>query len=304
MYDVVDTGAAAPNPNMISATRTLPFDIVWNFQFREFVDIYIYAQDYDGRVDFDTDAPYTDVYIQDQTTPPVQLFFQQSNPVVTTLTADTAIGDRVINVVDGTLFTITERIILISELGRFYSANILGITVNAISVDSPLDFAFTVETTEAISSTRNMDVDGSTTTEIFTVRGVEGTIDVPITLDITRVIGYMVTTNVPDFGKFGDIVGGLLNGLVLRKNNGRVDNIHNLKINGDIANLCYDLTTFLAANPGQGVNGLTWRMSFAGQDKHGVTIRLGPDETLEYLVQDDLTDLLIFRVAAEGHIVD
>ena len=65
-YDVIPTGDPAPNPNMVSATRFLPVNETWEFQFRANVDIYIYAYDFDGRVDYDDDAPYTDVTLKDE----------------------------------------------------------------------------------------------------------------------------------------------------------------------------------------------------------------------------------------------
>jgi len=62
-YDVVDAGAIAPSLGLTTGSKVLPY--VWNFQFRENVDIYIYAFTFDGRVDVDNDAPYTSVTITD-----------------------------------------------------------------------------------------------------------------------------------------------------------------------------------------------------------------------------------------------
>ena len=97
--------------------------------------------------------------------------------------------------------------------------------------------------------------------------------------------------------------GGLTNGIVLRVVNGRTWNIWDVHLNAEFANLAYDYQTFLATNPAQGVNGLAVRYTFAGQDKHGVAVRLEPGDSLQLVIQDDLSDLVSFRIIAEGHIV-
>jgi hypothetical protein len=148
-----------------------------------------------------------------------------------------------------------------------------------------------------------MSVNGSSTNQIFKIRGTEGQVDVPITLDITRIIAIMDTDTVPQWTDFGDIAGGLTVGCQLRVVNGVTTNIHNVKSNEEIAARCYDLATLTSVIP-TGSNGIWFRMTFAGPDKHGVAIRLEVDESLEYIVSDDLTGLLSFKVIAEGHVVD
>ena len=49
--------------------------------------------------------------------------------------------------------------------------------------------------------------------------------------------------------------------------------------------------------------GLSVRMTFAGQDKHGVVVRLDTGEEFQIVVQDDLTGLETFSCMAEGHFV-
>ena len=105
----------------------------------------------------------------------------------------------------------------------------------------------------------------------------------------------------PDDSKFANITGGLTNGLVFRRVDGDTRNVFNVKTNGDIANICYDLA--YADQGKNGLNGVRARISFAGQDKHGVALRLAPGDALQFLVQDDLTSIDIFRIVAQGHIV-
>jgi len=48
-------------------------------------------------------------------------------------------------------------------------------------------------------------------------------------------------------------------------------------------------------------DGFTGRLTFAGQNKLGAVIRIGADEDLQIVIQDDLTGLSSFSVVAEGH---
>ena len=43
------------------------------------------------------------------------------------------------------------------------------------------------------------------------------------------------------------------------------------------------------------------RLTFGGQNKHGVVIRLEPMECIEVLIQDDQTDISSASLIAEGH---
>lgn len=56
-----------------------------------------------------------------------------------------------------------------------------------------------------------------------------------------------------------------------------------------------------ATNPAQGVYGFLTRFNFSGQENLGVVIRLEENEALELVVQDDLTDLVDFKIMVQGH---
>jgi len=66
----------------------------------------------------------------------------------------------------------------------------------------------------------------------------------------------------------------------------------------------YDWTPYAALNPVQGIDGFVARLTFAGQNKVGVAIRLPIGQDLEVLVQDDLEAITKLEIVAEGHIVD
>jgi hypothetical protein len=103
-----------------------------------------------------------------------------------------------------------------------------------------------------------------------------------------------------DDSLFGGIT-ALTNGVVLRQNNGVMTNIWNVKSNGEFGLLCFD--TFETSKAPAGSFGFRFRNTYAGQAKHGVTLRLEPGDTLEVLIQDDLTDLEDFAMMAQGHVV-
>lgn len=142
-----------------------------------------------------------------------------------------------------------------------------------------------------------MAVNGAVTTQVFQIGPTGGVIEV----DVTRLMGYLQSGTAMDDSLFGSL-GALTYGIVLRHKNGTTQNIWNAKTNGEMALLCYDFTYTTKAPAGQ--FGARFRNSYGGQDKHGVTIRLDPGDTLELLVQDDLTGLGVFNMIAQGHIVD
>lgn len=243
------------------------------------------------------------VNVQDQTTRPFDLYFTKSNGAPTTLNAPTALDDTSIIVTSRANITVGDWVGIFSGPSmedHFYFAEVLDTLADTVYVDSPLDFAFD-SLDPVISSKRELDVDGSTF-QTFTVTN--GTVATEIEIDITRIIFQIVTTDGPELTDFGDIATGLRKGIVLRRNNGTVENIFNAKTNGDLLNLMYDITFYAAAGPGPlGSNGLGGRYTFAGQDKHGVAVRLAGGESIDLIIQDDLTSLLTFRMIAAGHIV-
>lgn len=252
-------------------------------------------------VSYYDDRGNVEVAIQDQFSPAIDAFFGM--PVgVTTLAVETAIDDLTISVADASSASVGDRVLLIEvdpdpAPGQFYLGTILGIAVNDITLDTPINFAYEIGT---ICAFRNSEiaVDGSITTQIF---------DFPVSagvtsLDITRFMFTMECDGAPDDSKFGNLP-ALTNGIVMRKQGiTDIQNFWNIKTNGDFAALSYDVT--YSDKAGAGNHGVRCRMSYGGQDKHGVTIRLAPTESLELLVQDDLSGLVRFIIAVQGHVVE
>lgn len=250
------------------------------------------------------------VNLQDQTTPAIDLFFSQVIGEATNLTVDTIIDNRSIAVDNITAFSVGKSLgIFTTVLGerRFYFGEVISITGDIILLDSPLDFDFN-DGDIVISLNKDLNVDGSVTPQSFLITGSPVLFDTrasdsgsEVRVDVTRFIYQITDGSAMDDTTFGGI-SALTNGLVLRRNNGVINNIYNIKNNGQFALHTFDRSYSDKAGPG--LFGIVVRSSFAGQDKHGVTIRLGVGESVELIVQDDLTGLSSFRVVAQGHIVE
>lgn len=242
-----------------------------------------------------------DINVQDQVTPPFDLYFRQQTGVTSTLATNILVDATVIPLVSAVGFN-TGNCLCIFGNDRIYNARILEVNGNNVTVDTPVDFPFEAGS-QAIENLIDLELaNGSLENpEIYQIKN-PSPIDSELSFDVTRILFEIITTDPPAFDEFGDIAGGLTNGIVLRKNNGAINNIFNAKTNGELANLMYDISFFDQTRP-QGANGITARMTFAGQSKHGVAIRIKPQESLDLLIQDDLRTLLKFRIIAEGHFV-
>lgn len=232
---------------------------------------------------------------------PLDLFFIQLKEFHT-LAVDVAVNEYVFNIVDATGIVVGDWLGIFSSdtTNQFYFGEVLAVVGNAVTMDRPFDFAFEAGDT-LVNTTRELNVDGSVTPSVFVVQG-PGNVSGQA-VDIIRIMIQITCDSLPDFGKFGDISGGLTKGIVLRINNGITKNIWNVKTNYEFANLAYDLAIYDRANPAEGVFGLACRYTFGGRDKHGTVVRIFPGQSLELWVQDDLTSLLSFRIIAEGRLV-
>ena len=233
-----------------------------------------------------------DVVIQDSTSP---LFILHATELLneTTLNADAVIDEKTFTVLDNTDFAVGLDItIYSSNLNRVSFFHITNVAGNVITVDSPIDFAYSSGDFVQLGS-HNLAIDGSVTPRIFGIRN-PTTQDIDLSVDITRIILSMQLTGGGDYDEFGNIP-RLTNGLVCRFVNSYRENIFNVKDNREFDNLMYDFK-FIEAS-GNAPDGLSGRFTF---DKLGAVIRLKPFEDLQFIVQDDLTDLTDFEIVAQG----
>lgn len=237
-----------------------------------------------------------DVFIQDQTTELVDVFFCKLLNNVTLswwvlLDTNTAIFVAWHNFVIG-------NIACFKEWSHFFQAEVIWVNTNTITLDRPFDFAFT---TNAIvtRTTNNMNTDWSTTPQIYKIS--------PVWLskkfDITKLIFHMEDDVAMDSWKFWGIA-ELTKGIVLRKKDWVYKSIFNAKTNGDFSHHC-ESTQYDDKAP----SGKYWfkaTKSIWWQHNHWVVIRLDPalNDELQVIIQDNLTALTEFHCIALGHVVD
>jgi hypothetical protein len=240
-----------------------------------------------------------DVAIQDQTTPLIIASFSKEI-AATTLSVLAVLDERTITVTSPTGFVIGQYLSIFNiAANRFYLANIINVVGSVVTLDSPLDFAYPVGSF-VTGGNENMNVNGSVTPVIFGVRNTDEQIGSEF--DITRIIFHCETDTAVDLSKFGDIAGGIANGIVMRKVDGVQRNIFNAKTNGKLKGMMFDFDPEVAQGNQQ--DGFTGRMTFGGQNKMGVVIRLKQGEDLQLIIQDDLTSLQLLTITVEGHIVE
>ena len=236
----------------------------------------------------------------DLTTAPIILPFAQV--VATTTTAAEAVkGAYTIEVASTASMVVGQHFRIVDPISnRFYAGQIVSIASPNVTLDNQFDFEYLSGSEVTVSNT-DMSVNGAVTPVLFKSR--TGTISIPSRVDLTRILFTCITDTPVTLPAFGDLT-ALTRGLALRINrNDTQNNILNIKTNQGIINMAYDFNVFQATNPAQGVDGFSSRLTFAGQEKVGVALRIEQDENVEVLIQDDLTGLTSLQIFFEGHIV-
>ncbi len=239
------------------------------------------------------------VFVQDQTTPLLDIPFLQSLNDTATLRADTVPDVNLIDANTGHGITAGNVVELANGGGRFYQGKVLTAGVNNLDMDSPLNRDYLTGAT-IFESNDDMLVDGSSTPVIFSI------LPLPTQKgDIVRIVISFTSSSAQDFETFGSMP-ALTNGCLLRtkREDGTFDNIFNWKNNGEFIERAFDYDYQL--NNGGGVRSFMARRTFGGQSKNGVVIRLDGSlsEELQVVVQDDLstaTTNTTFRMFAQGH---
>lgn len=249
---------------------------------------------------------HLEVEVASQISPIFIGHFYKMNNGWTTITAEAVVGAYTITVADATGAAIGESIIISDTLNeRYFYAHITNVASLTLTLDTPLDYPYANGSDLAIAS-HDMNVNGSVTPQVFGIRQAENPSNLQenIELDITRILLFMETAASCDLATFGDQA-ALARGIVLRKKNtdGTYNNIFNIRKNGDMAAIGYDLNIYAATNPVAGQDGVSFRLTFGGEEKMGTVIRLGPGEDLELVVQDNLTGITEMTMVAEGALV-
>lgn len=273
---------------------------LWGLIGKGYKQIPVILSDTDGKGLTLEDNGSLPVTLQDSTNPIIMVPLRKETRAPGVLTADSVIDTHTITVDDATGVTVGMGVLLRSVAdNRFSHFHVLAINSLTLTLDSPMDFVYTVANTTVNYFTENMAVDGSVTPQIFSLRAGSSP-QIPTIADVTRIIIACETATAPALNEFGDIP-ALAEGCVLRHKDGAIRNLFNIKSNLELANISYDLQFYSAI--GQGANGFVCRLTFAGQEKMGSVLRVAADEDLEFQIHDNLTGLTKLGVFAEGHVV-
>jgi hypothetical protein len=257
------------------------------------------------------------VFIQDQTTPVLTVPFLQARAAVE-LAADTEIDSRTIELATGHNTDFGD-IIELAEVAttNFMQSRVIDplglaaigdpVTGDTITLDSPVNRVYTVSGSIALRSTKSMLADGRMVSQGGPGPQVFSILPLPDQAgDMVRVIIELrgAVGGTMDFTSFGSEP-ELLNGVVVRVKNsdGTFRNLFNFKSNSDFIEQGFD-HAFLDPKGGNTVPGFTSRVTWGGQSKHGVVIRLDGalDEELQIIIQDDLRNgNTRFHLTAQGH---
>jgi hypothetical protein len=237
-------------------------------------------------------------FLQDQTTATLDVPFLKLIKS-TTLAADTVVDNRTVTLgtghgaVIGNIIEIADP----AEGSYFLQCAVTGVAGDVVTLDCPVNRVYLAATALVSISTAEMNVNGSVTPQVFTV--------LPFPQqsgDMVRMIVEMRDDAAMAFDTFGGLP-PLANGVVVRVNNGdgTYRNMYNFKTNGDIIEQAFDHS--FQTGVGGSVRGFTSRITWGGQSKRGVVIRLDGAESqaIEIIVQDDLTGLIRMHWTCNGH---
>jgi len=240
------------------------------------------------------------VYVQDQTTDPVDTIFSETLNT-TTIAADALRDTHTVIASPGHGTIIGNRIAVVNSATptTFYQGRVLNVVGDTLTLDNPINSTYLSGSLLRIQSVSLSVIGTPAAPRIFSVRPVPGQSG-----DITRVIIEIQDNQSMDFSTFGSIA-ELTNGCLLRvkKANGDYINLMNWKSNGGFIIRAFDHT--FQSKTGGGSHAFTSRTTWAGQGKRGVVLRLDGSlgEELQLLVQDDLTALDAFAAVAQGHLL-
>jgi hypothetical protein len=256
------------------------------------------------------------VTLNDATTEMLDLDFLQELRVGLTLAVDSVADSRVITLTaghgmtpgavpgtsvypDGDVGTILE--IGSTTTGRFVQAKVLAVSGDDITLSQLVGDVFSAGSSVNTGNRNLALADGSSTPVIFRVE------PSPVQAgDITRIIIAIIGPTAMDFSTFGSDI-PLSVGLLfrVRRPDGSYKNIRTIDRNLEGYLWGFDNSQFIPKQ-GNTDHGIAFRVTFAGQDKHGAASRLdgalGVGEQWEVVVLDPLlsgTNIEI-RIMAEG----
>ena len=273
------------------------------FQYSGPTDVYIYSKKAGliradvGSGDGAASAPNPNPKV------PTDNFFIQANGPATSLVVDAVFDGKQIQVTDPSDFSIGD-VVVITNPASIYFGEALAIVGDIITVDSLLPFAYPAIGSVVQSYTKDMNVDGSVIPQVFSIFGPGAP---GVQLNVVRIVWNCLTASAVDLSKFGDIVGGVTNGYLMRgvpnpSSGLPASNQFNFKTNAELDTITGgDWKPYSATNPAQGQDGYTARYTNGGPDKHDTIPPLITGDRIDAILTDNYTSLSIFRTLFGGN---
>lgn len=276
------------------------------------IDVYVYPYDHDGSVRPDILTELADVYIQDQTSFPIEYFLTRKIQDVV-LAANVAIESNYIDLVAGHGFVVGNYIEIKYDDGvsipRLFQGEVIAVNVNQITVMPSIDF--NCDTAFILSSKRTD----------ARMNGLTASIDDPIEFDISPVdnlsydmtaisVSMILETN-PDDGLFGDqpeLQYGAYFGYKEIDDLGEEQNVvhlANVRNNSDFRIYCGPQNVvYTTRSSGGGSYGFSAEKILNGQENYGVVARLSGTKQFFYVSIHDNIGVVRMRIKIRGHVVE
>lgn len=242
-----------------------------------------------------------DVFVNDQTNPLFQYLLIDELKDDITLTSDIVKDDEVINVSSGHGFVgsglASGEIMTIWENNRYSQVRVKSVSTDAITIEYPMAFPFTVSGAKIIRGSSNLNIDGSSLEVDFLMK----IQDFTIPIDISKVILTMFHSGAGDDSKFAGIT-ALTNGLWFRKENDIDFNLGNYINNQD-----FKLRGAYVDYPSKGPGGTeSTDVVFDLEEIFGQVMRMDSEknDVFRCQVRDNLIGLTSFKVSMIGSYTD
>lgn len=236
-----------------------------------------------------------DVNIQDQTTPPFKYFLMTEEKTDIVLTETAEEDTNILNVLADHGIT-SDHWLSIWQDSSVQQVKVKSVDANEITIDRKLATDCLVATTKIVRGVVDMNVNGSSTPVTFKLKMYNAIIPV----DITQARLNIVCGSEPDDALFGDLA-ELTNGLSSWFVNSRRYSLGVYRTNASFRENGGDLE--YTSKGGGGNYSVNIIFRFGGQPHFGVVLRVNPriPDTIETIVQDNLSDLVRFRISMIGH---
>jgi len=190
---------------------------------------------------------------------------------------------------------VVNNLICIKENGRFSQFKITNVATNTITVDSPIDYAYTTDAFLSYGKS-NLNLSGSIGSPIRAMVGP----DFDQMWDVYGLSIIIIDDAAIDYSKFGGI-GALTRGIVIRKENDYIKNFGNIKSNADLD--LYGFTTQINEKTGGGEYSLVGHLNI--NNISGVSIRLDGSTNDKLVAQftENLSAISKIEILVHGHVV-